>query len=137
MKKLIGIMSLILCLAILSSCGGAVIDVDAYEWGLQSAVKTNTTLNTSQKIDFENVSLTARNGKITVNDKATGAVYSGAYMVTGSNSEGSEYSLSVGSSSGNAILSLVDYEGERAVPTLTISLTNGNERYNLSFKAKK
>ena len=130
MKKLSILVALVLCLAILSGCTGAVLDVDSHEWVLISATYSN--MGIEKTLEIENVVMTAKNGNVTITD-AFDTAYSGTYILSSASSKGRDYSFSLGEFAGHGIVSLTDYYGEKSVPTVSLSLNNGKERYTLVF----
>ena len=137
MKKILSIALIVLCLSILCSCGGSVLDINAYTWELKNASVTNTDLSKTDEISFDGVAiLSAKSGVLTIRNSATGEIYEGTYFETSSNSKGRDYSFNVGSFSGYGVLSNTDYYDEAYIPTLVVSLSNGNTRYNLRFSAQ-
>ena len=136
MKKTLFILTLALCLLAFCGCTGAVLDIDSYEWQLQSATKANLINDSMTELSSVAV-LSARNGKLTLTDSESGAVYEGTYMLTDSNSKGRDYAFTFGSFTGHGILSVTDYYGELSVPTLSVSISDGLTRYTLLFQANE
>jgi hypothetical protein len=136
-KKSFLIIVLLLSISLLVGCAGTALDIDAYEWELKSAVKTNVDLDAATELSFGKVVLDAKNGKMTIKDADGGNVYSGSYIETGSSSTGRDYSFTIGKYTGYGILSNTDYYGDEHAPTISISLAYENTRYNLILVAKK
>ena len=135
MKKALIFPVLILCVAMLFSCAGTVLDIESYEWRLVSATRANTELDTLSELSFDGVRMVAKNGKITITDTENGTVYNGTYIQTGTNSRGRDYSFTLGAYFGYGILSNTDFYGEEYTPTVSVSITSGTTRYTLRFEA--
>lgn len=136
MKKITLVLTVLIALSLLCSCGGAVLNIEAYEWDLVSVTKSSQNGENARELSFGGATLVAKNGKITVTDDSTGESFAGTYLQTGANSKGRDYSVEIDSFSGNGILSISDFYNEESVPTVSFSISDGSSRYILVFKSK-
>ncbi len=136
MKKLTLILSLVLCAVILTGCMGDSLNIEDKEWKLVSASFENADLGSVPTPAFGEVTLSATSGNIVIIDKETGESYTGTYIQTNSNSQGRDYSFTIGEYSGYGILSRTDFYSDEKLPTISLSLTKGAERYTLCFQSE-
>lgn len=137
MKKLMFVLSLLMLPLMLSSCGAETVTIDDYEWKMRTVMSNNTETATDADAfvsvvgepdelypDAKVVDLTlaAKDGKITVTDKTNGKTYSGTYKVTQKTPEGTDYEITIDGVNGYATVAPTEYYDGTDIPTLPINL---------------
>ena len=143
MKKIISILLLVVMLFFtLSACGMGKPKIEDYEWKMQTiahiegeqlvydAAAEESTAHPEAKII--EMTLVAKDGKITITDVTNGKTYEGTYTVSGKNPEGTDYHITIDGKSGYATVAMTTYADGTEEPTLPISL----DGYSLYFYAE-
>ena len=78
------------------------------------------------------MTLVAKDGKITITDVSNNKTYEGTYTVSGRNPEGTDYHITIDGKSGYAAVAMTTYADGSEEPTLPISL----DGYSMYFYAK-
>ncbi len=133
MKRTISILILFTALALaLSACGMGKVEIEDYEWRMRTimhaeddqvvvdAVGENDPAHPEAKII--EMTLVAKDGKITITDVTNGKTYEGAYTVSGTNPEGTDYHITIDGKSGHAGVAMTTYADGTQEPTLPINL---------------
>ena len=142
MKKIISIL-LILSIVIfaLSACGIGKPKIDNYEWKMRTimhavdgqavydAAAEESEAHPEAKII--EMTLVAKDGKITITDVTNNKTYEGTYTVSGINPEGTDYHITIDGKSGYAGVAMTTYADGTEEPTLPISL----DGYSMYFYA--
>ena len=143
MKKIISIL-LLLSIAVfaLSACGMRKPKIEDYEWKMRTiahvegeqlvydaAAEESTTHPEAKIIEM---TLVAKDGKITITDVTNGKTYEGTYTVSGRNPEGTDYHITIDGKSGYAGVAMTTYADGSEEPTLPISL----DGYSMYFYAE-
>ena len=142
MKKIILIL-LILSIVIftLSACGIGKPKIDNYEWKMRTimhavdgqavydAAAEESEAHPEAKII--EMTLVAKDGKITITDVTNNKIYEGTYTVSGINPEGTDYHITIDGKSGYAGVAMTTYADGTEEPTLPISL----DGYSMYFYA--
>ncbi|MBE5730654.1 MAG: hypothetical protein E7350_01715 [Clostridiales bacterium] len=143
MKKIISIILFIIISAFsLSGCGLGKMKIEDYEWTLRYAFHVQgdqVIVDAVQEYDAAHpqakvvdITLTARDGKITITDGTNGRTYEGAYTVELKHPDGTDYDIVIDGKSGHATVGMTTFAGGSEAPTLPISV----EHYSLYFYAE-
>ena len=143
MKKAISILLLMsIMIFALSACGAGKPKIEDYEWKMRTimhaednqviydAVAEESTTHPEAKII--EMTLVAKDGKITITDVTNGKTYKGTYTVSGRNPEGTDYHITIDGKSGYAGVAMTTYADGSEEPTLPISL----DGYSMYFYAE-
>ena len=143
MKKIVSILLLAATLIFaLSACGVGKPKIEDYEWKMTTiahvegeqmvydAAAEESTAHPEAKII--EMTLVAKDGKITITDVTNGKTYEGTYIVSGRNPEGTDYHITIDGKSGYAGVAMTTYADGSEEPTLPISLGG----YSMYFYAK-
>lgn len=143
MKKITSILLLAITLIFaLSACGIGKPKIEDYEWKMRTimhaednqviydAVAEESTTHPEAKII--EMTLVAKDGKITITDVTNGKTYEGTYTVSGRNPEGTDYHITIDGKSGYAGVAMTKYADGSEEPTLPISL----DGYSMYFYAE-
>ena len=133
MKKAISILLLMsIMIFALSACGVGKPKIEDYEWKMRTimhaednqviydAVAEESSTHPEAKII--EMTLVAKDGKITITDVTNGKTYEGTYTVSGRNPEGTDYHITIDGKSGYAGVAMTTYADGSEEPTLPISL---------------
>ena len=142
MKKIISILLLAATLIFaLSACGMGKPKIEDYEWKMRTiahiegeqlvydAAEESTAHPEAKIIEM---TLVAKDGKITITDITNGKTYEGTYTVSGRNPEGTDYHITIDGKSGYAGVAMTSYADGTEEPTLPISL----DGYSMYFYAE-
>ena len=142
MKKIISILLLAATLIFaLSACGMGKPKIEDYEWKMRTiahiegeqlvydAAEESTAHPEAKIIEM---TLVAKDGKITITDITNGKTYEGTYTVSGRNPEGTDYHITIDGKSGYAGVAMTSYADGSEEPTLPISL----DGYSMYFYAE-
>ena len=143
MKKAISILLLMsIMIFALSACGVGKPKIEDYEWKMRTimhaednqviydAVAEESTTHPEAKII--EMTLIAKDCKITITDVTNGKTYEGTYIVSGRNPEGTDYHITIDGKSGYAGTAMTTYADGTREPTLPISL----DGYSMYFYAE-
>ena len=143
MKKIVSILLLAVTLIFaLSACGIGKPKIENYEWKMRTiahvegeqlvydAAEEASTAHPEAKII--EITLVAKDGKITITDVTNNKTYEGAYTVSGKNPEGTDYNITIDGKSGYAGVAMTTYADGSEEPTLPISL----DGYSMYFYAE-
>ena len=141
MKKLLCLITVLLLVFCFVGCEG-VPEIENYEWTLRSAwrssddeivaVAKEEELRLYPDASVVSVTLTAKDGKITVTDETNGVVYNGTYTVAQRTPAGTNYSIVIDGVSGYATVAMTTYADGSEEPTLPINIGG----YSLYFYEK-
>ena len=140
MKKIVSILLLAATLIFaLSACGMGKPKIEDYEWKMRTiahiegeqlvydaAAEESTAHHEAKIIEM---TLVAKDGKITITDVTNGKTYEGTYTVSGRNPKGTDYNITIDGKSGYAGVAMTTYADGSEEPTLPISL----EGYSMYF----
>ena len=120
MKKIVSILLLAVTLIFaLSSCGMGKPKIEDYEWKTRTiahiegeqlvydAAAEESTAHPEAKII--EMTLVAKDGKITITDVTNNKTYEGTYTVSGRNPEGTDYNITIDGKSGYAGVAMTTY----------------------------
>ena len=149
MKKLLYIVSLMLLFIFsLSSCASETISIEDYEWKMRTVMSGN--IETAQNEDalivavgepdelypeakIVDLTLSAKDGKITITDITNNKTYTGTYKVQKKTPKGTDYEITINEQDGYATVAPTEYYDGSEIPTLPINLGE----YSLYFIPKK
>ena len=143
MKRTIFILLLISAVMLaFSACGIRKPKIEDYEWKMRTiahiegeqlvydAAAEESTAHPEAKII--EMTLVAKDGKITITDVTNNKTYEGTYTVSGRNPEGTDYNITIDGKSGYAGVAMTTYADGSEEPTLPISL----DGYSMYFYAE-
>ncbi len=142
MKKIISILILTTMLIFaLSACGMGKPKIEDYEWKMRTIMHAEDNQvvydavaeksDTHPEAKIIEMTLVAKDGKITITDVTNGKSYEGTYTVSGRNPEGTDYQITIDGKSGYAGVAMTTYADGSEEPTLPISL----DGYSMYFYA--
>ena len=133
MKRIISIIILIATLTIaLSACGMGKVKIEDYEWKMRTimhgednqvvvdAVGEDDPAHPEAKII--DMTLTAKDGKITITDLTNNKTYEGTYTVEQKTPAGTDYKVTIDEKEGYATVAMTTYADGTEEPTLPINL---------------
>ena len=133
MKRIISIIIFIATLAIaLSACGMGKVKIEDYEWKMRTimhgednqvvvdAVGEDDPAHPEAKII--DMTLTAKDGKITIIDHTNNKTYEGTYKVEQKTPAGTDYKVTIDEKEGYATVAMTTYADGTEEPTLPINL---------------
>lgn len=133
MKRTISILILIATLTIaLSACGMGKVKIEDYEWKMRTimhgednqvvvdAVGEYDTAHPEAKI--VEMTLVAKDGKITITDHTNNKTYEGTYTVEQKTPAGTNYEVTIDGKEGYATVAMTTYADGTEEPTLPINL---------------
>ena len=143
MKRTISTIMLIAVLTItLSACGMGKVKIEDYEWKMRTimhgednqvvvdAVGEDDPAHPEAKII--DMTLTAKDGKITITDHTNNKTYEGTYKVEQKTPAGTDYKVTIDGKEGYATVAMTTYADGTEEPTLPISL----DGYSMYFYAE-
>ena len=139
MKKIVSILLLAATLIFaLSACGIGKTKIEDYEWKMRTImhVEDNQVVYDAAAEESSNhpeaeiieMTLVAKDGKITITDVTNNKTYEGTYAVSGRNPEGTDYKITIDGKVGYATVAMTIYADGREEPTFPIRL-NGYSMY--------
>ena len=133
MKRTISTIILIAILTItLSACGMGKVKIEDYEWKMRTimhgednqvvvdAVGEDDPAHPEAKII--DMTLTAKDGKITITDHTNNKTYEGTYTVEQKTPAGTDYKVTIDEKEGYATVAMTTYADGTEEPTLPINL---------------
>ena len=143
MKRIISILILVTILTtVLSACGTGKPKIEDYEWKMRTIMHAEDNRvvydaaaeesSTHPEAKIIEMTLVAKDGKITITDVTNGKTYEGTYIVSGRNPEGTDYHITIDGKSGYAGVAMTTYADGSEEPTLPISL----DGYSMYFCAE-
>ena len=133
MKRIISILLLTAILMFtFSACEMNTPKIEDYEWKMRTIMHIEDLQTVMDAVSEENsaypeakiieMTLVAKDGKITVTDVTNNATYEGTYAVSGKNPKGTDYHITIDGKSGYAGVAMTTYADGSEEPTLPISL---------------
>ena len=143
MKKIVSIILLATMLIFaLSACGMGKPKIEDYEWKMRTIIHAEDNQvvydaaaeesSTHPEAKIIEMTLVAKDGKITITDVTNSKTYEGTYTVSGRNPEGTDYNITIDGKSGYATVAMTTYADGTEEPTLPISL----DGYSIDFYAE-
>ena len=133
MKRIIAILALISILMLtLSACGLGNVKIEDYEWKMRTVMHAEDEQLVVDAVGAEDsahtkapiivMTLTAKDGKITVIDHTNNKTYEGTYKVEQRTPAGTDYKIMIDGKEGYATVAMTTYADGAEEPTLPINL---------------
>ena len=142
MKRLLSALVLIsIVVFTLSACGASNMKIENYEWKMRTVMRNDTDLDfpavgaadvAYPEAKIVDLTLVAKDGKITITDATNNKTYEGTYSVSGKNPKGTDYEITIDGKEGQATVAMTTYADGKEEPTLPINLGD----YSIYFYAK-
>lgn len=144
MKKLIALFCAVIFAVTLSACNADVVKIEDYEWKMRTAMSNDTEAAQYQDelvvavgeadelypdAEIVDMTLTAKDGEITITDTTNGKTYNGTYEVIQKTPKGTDYEIIIDGVTGYATVAPTEYYDETEIPTLPINI----DGYSLYF----
>ena len=144
MKKILSVFSLLVLVFAVSACSADRLAIEDHKWKMRAIVSNNIEAaeNEAELVlavgeadelypdaEIVNMSLTAKNGKLTLTDATNGKTYSGTYKLLEKTPNGTDYEVIIDGINGYATASPTEYYDGSEIPTLPINLGD----YSLYF----
>lgn len=137
MKKIISILIMLSFTFTLSACNSDQIAIEDYEWKMRTVMRND--IEAAQNEDelvvavgeadelypdaeIVDVTLTAKDGEITVTDTTNSKTYSGSYTVSQKTPDGTDYEVTIDGVTGYATVAPTEYYDGSEIPTLPINI---------------
>ena len=143
MKKIVSILLLAATLIFaLSACGMGKPKIEDYEWKMRTIAHIEgeqlvydaaaEESKTHPEAKIIEMTLVAKDGKITITDSTNNKTYEGTYTVSKKTPEGTNYHITIDGKSGYATVAMTTYADGTEEPTLPNSL----DGYSIDFYAE-
>ena len=144
MKKLIALFCTVIFAVTLSACNADVVEIEDYEWKMRTVMSNDTEAAQYQdelvvavgeadelypEAEIVDLTLTAKDGEITITDNTNGMTYNGTYEVMQKTPKGTDYEIIIDGVTGYATVSPTEYYDDSEIPTLPINI----DGYSLYF----
>lgn len=144
MKKLIALFCAVIFAVTLSACNADVVKIEDYEWKMRTVMSNNTEAAQYQDelvvavgeadelypdAEIVDMTLTAKDGEITITDTTNGKTYNGTYEVMQKTPKGTDYEIIIDGVTGYATVAPTEYYDGSEIPTLPINI----DGYSLYF----
>lgn len=144
MKKLIALFCAVIFAVTLSACNANVVKIEDYEWKMRTVMSNDTEAAQYQDelvvavgeadelypdAEIVDMTLTAKDGEITITDTTNGKTYTGTYEVMQKTPKGTDYEIIIDGVNGYATVAPTEYYDGTEIPTLPINI----DGYSLYF----
>lgn len=144
MKKLIALFCAVIFAVTLSACNADVVKIEDYEWKMRTVMSNDTEAAQYQDelvvavgeadelypdAEIVDMTLTAKDGEITITDTTNGKTYNGTYEVMQKTPKGTDYEIIIDGVTGYATVAPTEYYDGSEIPTLPINI----DGYSLYF----
>ena len=144
MKKLIALFCAVIFAVTLSACNDDVVKIEDYEWKMRTVMSNDTESAQYQDelvvavgeadelypdAEIVDMTLTAKDGEITITDTTNGKTYNGTYEVIQKTPKGTDYEIIIDGVTGYATVAPTEYYDGTEIPTLPINI----DGYSLYF----
>lgn len=148
MKKILSVLFVSLTVFALSACNADVVEIEDYEWKMRTVMSNDTEAAQYQDelvvavgeadelypdAEIVDMTLTAKDGEITITDSTNDKTYSGTYEVQQKTPKGTDYEIIIDGVTGYATVSPTEYYDDSEIPTLPINI----DGYSLYFIPKE
>ena len=148
MKKILSVFLMSFIVFALSACNADVVKIEDYEWKMRTVMSNDTEAAQYQdelvvavgeadelypEAEIVDLTLTAKDGEITITDNTNGKTYNGTYEVMQKTPKGTDYEIIIDGVTGYATVSPTEYYDETEIPTLPINI----DGYSLYFIPKE
>lgn len=143
MRKVISIFLLLtISLLTFSACGVEKYNIEDYTWSMSSVMSIEDDQAVMEALGepdssypqakIIDMTLTAKDGKITLTDNTNNITYEGTYVIESQNAESTIYNVTIDSKDGYATVAMTKYDDGNEKPTMPINLGE----YSIYFYAK-
>ena len=137
MKKLIALFCTVIFAVTLSACNADVVEIEDYEWKMRTVMSNDTEAAQYQDelvvavgeadelypdAEIVDMTLTAKDGEITITDTTNGKTYNGTYEVIQKTPKGTDYEIIIDGVTGYATVAPTEYYDGTEIPTLPINI---------------
>ena len=137
MKKLIALFCAVIFAVTLSACNADVVKIEDYEWKMRTVMSNDTEAAQYQDelvvavgeadelypdAEIVDMTLTAKDGEITITDTTNGKTYNGTYEVMQKTPKGTDYEIIIDGVTGYATVAPTEYYDGTEIPTLPINI---------------
>ena len=144
MKKILSVLFVSLTVFALSACNADVVEIEDYEWKMRTVMSNDTEATQYQDelvvavgeadelypdAEIVDMTLTAKDGEITITDSTNDKTYNGTYEVMQKTPKGTDYEIIIDGATGYATVSPTEYYDGSEIPTLPINI----DGYSLYF----
>ena len=148
MKKILSVLFVSLTVFALSACNADVVEIEDYEWKMRTVMSNDTEAAQYQDelvvavgeadelypdAEIVDMTLTAKDGEITITDSTNDKTYNGTYEVQQKTPKGTDYEIIIDGVTGYATVSPTEYYDDSEIPTLPINI----DGYSLYFIPKE
>lgn len=144
MKKILSVFLMSFIVFALSACNADVVKIEDYEWEMRTVMSNDTESAQYQDelvvavgeadelypdAEIVDMTLTAKDGEITITDTTNGKTYTGTYEVMQKTPKGTDYEIIIDGVNGYATVAPKEYYDGTEIPTLPINI----DGYSLYF----
>ena len=144
MKKILSVFLMSFIVFALSACNADVVKIEDYEWKMRTVMSNDTEAAQYQDelvvavgeadelypdAEIVDMTLTAKDGEITITDTTNGKTYNGTYEVMQKTPKGTDYEIIIDGVTGYATVAPTEYYDGSEIPTLPINIAG----YSLYF----
>lgn len=144
MKKILSVFLMSFIVFALSACNADVVKIEDYEWKMRTVMSNDTEAAQYQDelvvavgeadelypdAEIVDMTLTAKDGEITITDTTNGKTYTGTYEVMQKTPKGTDYEIIIDGVNGYATVAPTEYYDGSEIPTLPINI----DGYSLYF----
>lgn len=144
MKKILSVFLMSFIVFALSACNADVVKIEDYEWKMRTVMSNDTEAAQYQDelvvavgeadelypdAEIVDMTLTAKDGEITITDTTNGKTYTGTYEVMQKTPKGTDYEIIIDGVNGYATVAPTEYYDGTEIPTLPINI----DGYSLYF----
>ena len=144
MKKILSVLFVSLTVFALSACNADVVEIEDYEWKMRTVMSNDTEATQYQDelvvavgeadelypdAEIVDMTLTAKDGEITITDSTNDKTYNGTYEVKQKTPKRTVYEIIIDGATGYATVSPTEYYDGSEIPTLPINI----DGYSLYF----
>ena len=137
MKKVVSVLLLLaLFVLTLSACGAGNVKIEDYEWKMRTVMSNDIELADSDAVvlavgeadevypnaKIVDLTLVAKDGKLTVTDATNNKTYEGTYKVSKKTPDGTDYEITIDGKSGYATVAMTKHYDGTEEPTLPLNL---------------
>ncbi len=148
MKKIIPIFLMLIFTFALSACNSVEFAIEGYEWKMRAVMHNDIEVAQNEdelvvavgeadelypNAEIVDITLTAKDGGITVTDVTNSKTYSGTYTVMQKTPDETDYEVTIDGVSGHATVAPTEYYDGSEIPTLPINI----DGYSIYFIPKK
>lgn len=137
MKKIISIFLMLIFTFALSACNSDEFAIEDYEWKMRTVMRNDIEVAQNEDelvvavgeadelypdAEIVDLTLTAKDGEITVTDTTNNKIYNGTYTIMQKTPDGTDYEVIIDGVSGNATVAPTGYYDDPEISTLPINI---------------